>query len=149
MSLMCFQDLNRCRVIIDFSTRNSINRFNRLEILIFRYCLWLIRIQFYLSKIKIHVEVDGSVWVSLEFRNSLLDLGCFAGSMVGPTIRLFFCPFFWRSSLLECCVQSYVRSHWFGCSLLPGTPLNSPWNMALSSLSWSRSLALLIKEQQP
>ena len=36
--------------------------------------------------------------------------------------------------------------HWFSCSLLPGMPLNSPWKLAASILSWS--LTLPIKEQQ-
>ncbi len=30
------------------------------------------------------------ICVNLEFRNSLLEFGCFAGSMVVPTILLFF-----------------------------------------------------------
>jgi hypothetical protein len=63
------------------------------------------------SKIKIYVGVNGDICVNLEFRNSLLELGCFAGSIVVPTILLFFRCFFWRSGLLECWIQSYVRGH--------------------------------------
>jgi hypothetical protein len=69
------------------------------------------------SKIKICVAVDGDIFVKLEFWNSLLELECFAGSMMGPRILLFFRCFFWRSGLLECGIQSYVRGHWFGSSL--------------------------------
>ncbi len=43
-------------------------------------------------------------------------------------------------------IQSYVRGFRLGCSLRSGTPLNSPWNLASSALSWS--LTLPIKEQQ-
>ena len=43
-----------------------------------------------------------------------------------PIILLFFRDFFWRSCLLEYWIRSHVRGHWFGCSLRPGTPLNSP-----------------------
>ena len=46
--------------------------------------------------------------------------------MMVPIILLFFRDFWWRSGLLEYCIRSYVRGHRFGCSLLPGTPLNSP-----------------------
>ncbi len=76
----------------------------------------------YESKIKIYDGVDGVICVKLEFWNSLLELGCFAGSIVHSTILLFFRCFFWRSGLLECWIRSYVWSHWFGCSLRPGTP---------------------------
>jgi hypothetical protein len=90
--------------------------------------------------------VNDDICVNLEFRNSLLELGCFAGSMVVPTILLFFCCFCWRSGRLEWWIRSYVRGHWFGCSLRPGTPLHSPWTLDSSALSWS--LTLPIKEQQ-
>ena len=33
-------------------------------------------------------------------------------------------------------IRSYVRGHCFGCSLWPGTPLNSPCTLASSVLSW-------------
>ncbi len=48
------------------------------------------------SKIKIYVGVDGDICVNLEFWNSLIELGYFAGTLVGPTILLFFRCFFWR-----------------------------------------------------
>jgi hypothetical protein len=35
----------------------------------------------------------------------MLELGCFAGSMVVPTILLFFLCFFSRSGLLECWIS--------------------------------------------
>ncbi len=66
--------------------------------------------------------------------------------MLGSTILLFFLCFFWRSGLLECWIRSYVRGPWFGCSLRPGTQLNSPWTLDSSALSWS--LTLPIEEQQ-
>jgi hypothetical protein len=47
--------------------------------------------------------------------NSLLEPGYSAGSIVGPTILLFFRCFFWRPGLLECWIRSYVRGHWFRC----------------------------------
>ncbi len=46
------------------------------------------------SKIKIYVGVDGDIRVNLEFWNSLLELGCFTGSMVDPITLLFFRCFF-------------------------------------------------------
>ncbi len=64
-------------------------------------------------------------WYLCQFR--MLELGCFAGSMVSPTILLLFLYFFWRSGLLECWSRLYVRGHWFGCSLRPGTLLYSRW----------------------
>ncbi len=33
----------------------------------------------------------------------------------------FFCCFFWRSGLLECWKRSYVRGHWYGCTLYSKT----------------------------
>ncbi len=39
--------------------------------------------------------------------------------------------------------ETYVGGHWFGCSLLPGTQLYSPWTLDWSALSWS-----LTKEEQ-
>ena len=47
-------------------------------------------------------------------------------NIVVPTILLFFRDFFWRSGLLDNWIRPYARGHWFGCSLLPGTALNSP-----------------------
>ena len=41
---------------------------------------------------------------------------------------LFLCDFFWWLVILECWTWLYVRSHWFGCSLLPETSL--PWKLA-------------------
>ena len=55
----------------------------------------------------------------------LLDLSFIAGLMMVLTILLFFRDFFWRSGLLENWIRSYVRGHWFGCSLQPGMLLNS------------------------
>ena len=46
--------------------------------------------------------------------------------MMVPTVLFFFRDFFWRSGLLEYWIRSYVRGHWFGCSLQSGTPLNPP-----------------------
>ncbi len=34
-----------------------------------------------------------------------------------------FCCFLWRSGLLECWIRSYVRGHWYGCSLYRKTLL--------------------------
>ena len=42
------------------------------------------------------------------------------------TILLFFRDFFWSAGLLDYWVRPYFRGHWFGYSLLPGTPSNSP-----------------------
>ncbi len=113
-------------------------------------------LQFLSIQDEIYVRVDDYMSVNFDRHsllelgcfagNSLLELGCFAGSMVGSTILLFFRCFFWRSGLLECWIWSYVLSHWFGCSLGPGTPLNSPWTLDSSALSWSLTLA--IEEQQ-
>ena len=78
-------------------------------------------------------KVKNLCW-SLWLGNMLLELGSFAGSMMGSDILLFLCNFFWRSSLLEYWIQSYVLGHCFGCSLLLGTQLNSPWKSASSVL---------------
>jgi hypothetical protein len=97
------------------------------------------------SKIKIYAGVDGDICVKW---NSLLELGCFAGSMVGPMILLFLHCFFWRPGLLEswCWIQLYGWGHWFGCSLHPGTLLYSTWTLDSSALLWL--LTLPIKEQK-
>ena len=124
-------------IIFDFPTRILINRFNGFE----TFFVWYLKE----SKIKICVGVDGDICVKLWFWNSLLEIGCFADLMVGSSILLFFRCFFWRSGPVECWIRSYVRSHWFGCSLLPGTPLYSPWTLDSSALSWP--LTLPIKEQ--
>ncbi len=68
---------------IDFSTRILINRFNGLET---SFLSWIYRNQ--RSRFMLRVNCD--ICVNLEFRNSLLELGCFAGSMVDPTMLLFF-----------------------------------------------------------
>jgi hypothetical protein len=74
-------------LFIDFSTRILINRFNGLETLF----LSLI----YKNLIsRFRLELMVLFCVNLEFRNSFLELGCFAGSMVVLTILLFFRCFF-------------------------------------------------------
>jgi hypothetical protein len=56
-----------------------------------------------------------------DFWNSLLDLDFSA------VLRMFIAAWFsWGSGLLEYRIWLYVRSSWFGCSLLHGTQLNSP-----------------------
>ena len=62
----------------DFSTRISINRFNGLETFFVSLIYTNPRSRFMLELM--------DICVNLEFRNSLLELGCFAGSMVGPTV---------------------------------------------------------------
>jgi hypothetical protein len=95
---------------------------------------------------QIYVGADDNICVNFEFWNSLLELGCFAGSKLGPTILLFFRCFFSRSGLLECWIRSYVLCHWCVCSFRPGTPLYSPWTLDSSALTWSLTLPIL--EQQ-
>ncbi len=124
--------------LVDFLTRILIYGFNEFETFFY--------LNFHESKIKIYVGVDDNICDNLEFWNSLLELGWFAGSMVGSTILLFFRYFFWRSGLLEYWIRSYVRCRWSGCSLRHGTPLYSSWTLDSSALSWS--LTLQIKEQQ-
>jgi hypothetical protein len=75
--LIDFWFINDIDWFIDFSTRISINRFNRLE-------------TFFLSLIsknsnKIYVGLDGDICVNLKFWNALIEVGCFAVSIVGPT----------------------------------------------------------------
>jgi hypothetical protein len=120
---------------IDFSPRILINRFHGLILLL-------------LIRIKDQDLCCSWWWYLCQFKlwNLLIELGCFAGSMVGPTILLFFRCFFWRSGLLEWWIRSYILGHWFGCSLRPGTQFNSHWTLDSSAVSWS--LTLLIKEQQ-
>ena len=62
-------------------------------------------------------------WVLKRVARSQL-LGLFNGV---STILLFLRFFFWRSGLLEYWIRSYVRGHWFGCSLRPGIPLPGCW----------------------
>ena len=86
-------------------------------------------------------KVKNLCW-SLWLGNMLLELGSFAGSMMGSDILFFFCNFFWRSSpVLEYWIQSYVLGH-FGCSLLLGTQLNAPWKLVSSVLCchWTTEL---------
>ena len=78
------------------------------------------------SRSKIYVEVyDGIVSIlNLETRCSSS-----AASQIQwwvPTVLFFSWDFFWRSGLLENWIRSYVPGHFFGCSLRPGTLLNSP-----------------------
>ena len=56
------------------------------------------------------------------------SLRFFASLMMVAIILLLFLDFSWRSGLLEYWIpwRPYVRGHWFGCSLWPGTPLNTP-----------------------
>ena len=51
------------------------------------------------------------------------------------TTLLAFCHSFKGFGLLEYWIRSHVWGHWFGCSLRPGAPLNSPWKLAASFLS--------------
>jgi hypothetical protein len=53
------------------------------------------------------------IMIFFQFRT--LKVGCFADLMVGSTPLLFFYCFFWRSSLLECWIRSYIQSNWFSC----------------------------------
>ena len=83
---------------------------------------------------KIYVEVyDDIVWI-LMFETLLAD------SMVLQTVL--FWDFFWRSGLLEYWIRLYVLGHFFGCSLWPGMPLNSPWKLASSVPSSSLTLQI-------
>jgi len=52
-------------------------------------------------------------WFAFNFLfwNALLELGCFAGSIVGPTILLFFRCFLWKSGLLKCSNGSCSRTN--------------------------------------
>ncbi len=122
---------------IDFSTRILINRFNGLET---TFSLSFI------DKNPRSILCWSWWWYLCQFRILKLVARPRAGLMVGSTILLSFRCFFWRSGLLEFWIRSYVRSHWFGCSLRPGTPLYTPWTLDSYALSWS--LTLPIKEQQ-
>jgi hypothetical protein len=75
---------------IDFLTRICIKRLNELETF---FMSLIYKNPTLLSKFKGYVEVDGDICVNLEFWNGCsngVDLSCFAGSMVGPTILIFF-----------------------------------------------------------
>ena len=65
-----------------------------------------------------------------EFLNTWLDLSFFACLMMVPSLKFRqYCSYFVISSedgLLEYWIRSYVRGHWFGCSLQPGMLLYSP-----------------------
>lgn len=62
-------------------------------------------------------------WILRHVAWSLL-LCWFDGDL---TMLLTFHHFFWGLGLFEYLIQQRVWGHWFGCSLQPGTLLNSPW----------------------
>ncbi len=76
-----------CRLILWLFSKNFDQQIQWIRDILFVF-------DFQESRIKIYVGVNGDICVSLELRNSLLELGCFAGLMVVPTILLFFCSFF-------------------------------------------------------
>ena len=83
---------------------------------------------FWKFKIKIYVGVDAIVVSILNFDTLCSISSLLSSFMMVPTILLFFRDFFWKSGLLEYhdWIRPYVRGHWFGCSLRPGSQLNSP-----------------------
>ena len=100
------------------------------------------------SRSKFYVEVyDGIVSIlNLETRWS----SSAAFSVVGPdsaVLLLRFAVLLLRSGLLEYWIRSYVWEHFFGCSLRPGMPLNSPCKLASSVLSWSSTLPIKAQRQ--
>ena len=95
-----------CALNIDSLTFDQIwsPDFNGLE--------WFVGLKF--LRIQDHDFMSGVndyIFVNFELGCSLLELGCLAGSIVVPTMRLFFRGFLWRSGMLEYWIRSYAKSH--------------------------------------
>jgi hypothetical protein len=108
------------------STRILVNGFNGVETFYFPLIYTYQRSRFVDILCWSWCELDDDICVDLEFRSSLLEVGCFAqfaGSIVGPTILLFSQCFFWKVRPVRILDTILVRGHWFGCSLWRGTPL--------------------------
>ena len=96
-----------------------------------------------IQRLKIHVgvyDVLESI-LNLEMRSSNSALWWFNDRFRHAALLMLCLLKTWSVRILEC-----VLGYCFGCSLQPGTPLNSPWKLASSVLSWS--LTLPIQEQQ-
>ena len=87
-----------------------------------------LRLKFMLG---VYDGIDGIV-SNLNFETRCLKSAASLIQWWVQTVLFFFLDFFWRSGMLEYWIRSCVRGHWFGCSLLPGTPLNSSWKLASS-----------------
>ena len=100
------------------------------------------------QRLKMYVEVYDGIVSILNFErhsssSAALQIQWWS---LGPTVLSFFWDFFWRSGLSESWIQSYVLGYCFGCSLRPGTPINSPWNSASSVLLLSLTLAIKARQ---
>jgi hypothetical protein len=71
---------------------------------------------------------------SLAFQDTLLEIVGLAGLGTDLMVLFFFWDIFWVLGVLKRPETIVVWRHWFGCSLRPGMPLNSPWKLALSAL---------------
>ncbi len=63
---------------------------------------------------------------SMAFRDTLLGTVGLAGLGTDLIVLFFFCDFFWGLGMLKRSETIVLWRHWFGCSLLPEKPLNSP-----------------------
>ena len=96
-----------------------------------------LRLKFMLG---VYDGIDGIV-SNLNFETRCLKSAASLIQWWVQAVLFFFLDFFWRSGMLEYWIRSCVWGHWFGCSP-PGTPLNSPWKLASSVLSWSMTLPI-------
>ena len=105
----------------------------------FNWDFWLMRSVDWkkiLSSILKNSEIKNSCWslwcscIDFKFGNALLEFGSgFAWFLLKiRSVRIL--------DTIAC------SEHCFGCSLRPGTPLNSPWKMASSVLSWLLTLPI-------
>ncbi len=133
----------RCRLIHRLFNKDFGQQIQWIRDILFVFIFKNPRSRFMLELIVIFVSIQ-----NFETRCSNL-----AASLVQWLVRQY-CYSFAAASFEDrvcqnagpCWIQSYVRSHWFGCSLRPGTPLY--WTLDSSALSWSWTLLINLREQQ-
>ena len=99
-------------------------------------------------RLKIDVEVYDGIVSILNLKTRCSNSAASLFQWWVPAVLFFFWDMIVCSGTSE--IWSYVRGHCFGCSLLPGTPLNSPCKLA----SWNeiyitRKAVLLSNRQYP
>ena len=95
------------------------------DLILIRFRDLMSDLMFNFCKLKIYVGVEAIILLIFNFYMLCSISRLFCGLIMFMTILHFFHDSFWRSSLLEYRILQYVWVHWFRCSLLPGTPLNS------------------------
>jgi hypothetical protein len=99
---------------IYFSSRILTNRFNGLETFFLSLIYKNQRSRLTLELMVIFVSI-----YNFKTRWTQLFRWFNGGSDDTAPLLTDSCCFFWRSGLSECWILSYVRNHWFGCSLRP------------------------------